>query len=202
MPIHTKPDIHRLLEFQKLLVGFSASGRMVYIPPDAKVAESNVQHTFSLVMLAWFLAPYFPRLDANKLMYLGLAHDMVEMYCGDTFSFDEKAVQGQSDREAASLARLKKDWADFPALFDAIHEYEKHETAEAKFVTALDGLHPVLMDYLCEGRSWQKLGITLDKLLAVKDKKIAISPDIFEYYDQLKGLLVDNPQLFSKARVD
>jgi putative hydrolase of HD superfamily len=191
-----KPTIQRLLELQKLLVTFSAIDRKVYMPPTANVAESDVEHSFSLAMLSWFLAPYFPELDTGKLIELCLAHDMLEVYCGDTFSFDDQAVMGQDEREVVAIATLKKEWADFPALTTAIDEYEKKETREAKFVVALDRLQPVLMDYLSEGRSWHKLGITFDKLMTVKDAKMAISPEIAEYYQQLKEILIKNPQLF------
>lgn len=201
-PHSTQPDIHRLLDLQKLLVSFGAVKRMVYLPPTADVAESDVEHSFSLAMLSWFLAPHFPHLDAGRLTHLCLAHDMLEAYCGDSFSFDAQAVADQADREAAALSRLKKEWADFPALTEAVDEYEARQTDEAKFVTALDRLHPILMDYLCEGRSWRKLGITFDKLMEIKDHQMSLSPEIAAYYGQLKAILLSEPHLFpTKAQL-
>jgi putative hydrolases of HD superfamily len=191
-----KPDIHRLLELQKLLISFGNIERRVFIPPAAELAESNVEHSFSLAMLAWFLAPHFPNLDANKIVYMCLAHDLLEVFCGDSFSFDEQAIKDQVEREAAAIVRLKHDWQDFPAMLKAIEEYEERQTDESKFVTALDRLHPILMDYLCEGRSWHKLGITFEKFLAVKDGKMSISPEVAGYYYQLKEILVQEPHLF------
>ena len=198
-PTTPKPDLQRLLELQKFLVSFSRIDRMVYIPPDAETAESNVEHSFSLAMLSWFLAPHFPNLDTNKLIQLCLAHDMLEVYCGDTFSFDDQAVKGQEEREAMAITQLKEKWADFPDLNQAIDEYEEGKTAESGFVRALDRLHPILMDYLSDGRSWHKLGITFDKFIEVKDKKVPTSPEIAEYYYQLREILVENPQLFASA---
>lgn len=193
-----QPDIQRLLELQKMLASFNGIDRMVFLPPDAAVAESNVAHSFSLAMLSWFLMPHFPHLDAYKIIQLCLAHDMVEVYCGDTFSFDSQAVTEQEAREAVAIARLRDVWADFPELNAAIAEYEARQTQEALFVTALDRLQPVLMDYLCEGRTWQKLNITFEKFEAVKGRKsLAISPEIVPFYDQLKELLLNSPQLFA-----
>jgi len=125
---------------------------------------------------------------------------MLEVYCGDTFSFDDQAVKDQAKREAAAIATLRAEWTDFPALVQAIDEYEAGKTPEATFVQALDRLHPILTDYLCEGRSWHKLGITFDKFIKIKDTKVPSSPEIAEYYYQLRDILVKNPQLFTAPR--
>jgi putative hydrolases of HD superfamily len=193
-----KPDIQRILDLQKMLVTFASIDRKVAMPPKAEIAENDVEHSFSIAMICWFLAPQFPQLDANKLLSLCLAHDFVEVYCGDTFSFDSKAAANQQEREHEAFVRLKKDWHDFPALIESIAEYEERETVEAKFVVAVDRLHPILMDYLTEGRSWHNLGITFEKLMAIKDKELATS-EVGEYYNQLKDILVKNPQLFPDA---
>lgn len=193
----SKPDIHRLLDLQKLIVKFAGVDRKVYLPPEAEIPESDVEHSFSLAMVCWFLAPQFPALDLSKLLQLCLAHDIIEAYCGDTFSFDSKAVASQKDLEQAAFLDLKKDWQDFPALIGAIEEYEERATPEAKFVVTLDRLHPILMDYLTEGRSWHKLDISFEKLMAIKDEDLATS-ELAEHYSQLKQILIENPQLFPR----
>lgn len=193
-----KPDIQRILDLQKMLVTFAGIERKVAMPPKAEIPETDVEHSYSIAMLCWFLAPQFPQLDASKLLSLCLAHDFVEVYCGDTFSFDNKAVSDQQEREREAFGALKKDWYDFPALIDSIAEYEERKTAEAKFVVAVDRLHPILMDYLTEGRTWHKLGITFEKLMAVKNKELATS-EVGEYYGQLKDMMLKNQDLFPDA---
>lgn len=193
-----KPDIQRILDLQKLLVMFAGVERKVYMPPQAETPESDVDHSYSIAMLCWFLAPQFPQLDLSKLLKLCLAHDLVEAYCGDTFSFDSQAVASQQKLEEDAFGMLKKDWQDFPALIESIAEYEARESPEANFVVALDRLHPILMDYLTEGRSWHKLGITFEKLMAIKDKDLVTS-EVGEYYGQLKEILLKNPQLFPEV---
>ena len=165
------------------------------MPPAAEKPESDIEHSYSLSMLCWFLAPQFPQLDVGKVLQLCLAHDVVEAYCGDTFSFDKQAVAKQQDRERQAFATLKKEWQDFPALIESIAEYEARNTPEAKFVVTLDRFQPILMDYLSEGRTWHKLDITFEKLMAVKDDDLTTS-EVAEYYNQLKEILKKNPQLF------
>lgn len=191
-----KPSIERLIELQKMVLSFRAVDRKVYIPPSIDKAENDIDHSFSLAMLVWFLAPHFPNLDMSKMIRICLAHDLVEMYAGDTFSYDDQALVGKEDREQAALARLRKEWADFPELIAAIEEYESRQTAEAKFVFGLDKLQPAIMDYLNEGRIWHKLGITFSKFVAEKEKKIPVSPEITEYYYQLRDILDQKLHLF------
>lgn len=193
--MNTAPNIQRILDLQKLVVTFASVDRKVYMPPAAKKPESDIEHSYSLSMLCWFLAPQFPQLDVGKVLQLCLAHDVVEAYCGDTFSFDEQAVAEQQDRERQAFTTLKKEWQDFPALIESIAEYEARSTPEAKFVVTLDRFQPILMDYLSEGRTWHKLDITFEKLMAVKDNDLTTS-EVAEYYNQLKEVLKKNPQLF------
>lgn len=194
----TKPTIQRLLDLQMLTSKLAQVERKVYLPPQAEAAETDVDHSFSLAMLGWFLAPQFPHLDAHKVLQLCLAHDMVEAYCGDTFSFDDEAVAAQQAREEEALVTLKKEWVDFPSLLQALDEYETRATPEAHFVVALDRLQPVMMDYLGAGKTWRKFGITYDKLMAVKDSDLG-SSEVAEYYGQLKKMLEADQELFSKA---
>lgn len=193
--MNTAPNVQRILDLQKLVVTFAGIDRKVYMPPAAEKPESDIEHSYSLSMLCWFLAPQFPQLDVGKLLQLCLAHDVVEAYCGDTFSFDKQAVAEQQDREHQAFATLKKEWQDFPALIESIAEYEARNTPEAKFVVTLDRFQPILMDYLSEGRTWHKLDITFEKLMAVKDDDLTTS-EVAEYYNQLKEILKKNPQLF------
>lgn len=169
------------------------------MPPSWENKENDAEHSFSLAVLSWYMLPHFPELDLGKIIQLCLAHDIFEVYSGDTFSFDEKAIVDQGEREKAAIERLQKEWADFPALHQAITEYEQGETREAKFVQALDMLQSALMDYLTDGLAWHKLGLTQDRYLAMKDGKMAISPEVDQYYQQLRELLVQNPSLFPDA---
>ena len=114
------------MELQKLLVTFGGIDRKVFIPPQGEVAESDLQHSFSIAMLAWFLAPHFPHLNSSRLIELCMAHDMLEVYCGDTFSFDEQAVSGQKALEARAIAALKENWADFLDISTkSLHRYKQ-----------------------------------------------------------------------------
>lgn len=195
-----KPDIHRLLQFQKMLLQFRSIERKLHVPPGTDKFENDIEHSYNLALLGWFLGQYFPELDSNTIVRLALAHDLVEIHAGDTYSYaEEHHLNGKKDREALALQQLHDEWQDFPELFDAIEEYEACLTPEAKFVYALDKLQPALMDYLNEGRGWRELGITAQMFRKEKDKKVPVSPEINHYMDQLHVVLSTQQHLFASG---
>jgi putative hydrolase of HD superfamily len=202
MKKRTKPDIHRLLEFQRILLEFQAIQRKVNIPPTLDDTENDVEHSYGLAMVGWYLASFFPELDTDRIIRLGLAHDLVEIHAGDTYSYSDSATLGRKERlEKLAFQRLQEQWQDFPEMLDAIHEYKTKQTAEAKFVYALDKLLPAMIDYMNEGRGWRHLGITAKMFRVEKDRKVPISPEVNEYMDQLHALLADQLHLFAPEQV-
>jgi putative hydrolase of HD superfamily len=192
-----KPDIGRLLEFQRLMVSFQAVKRVTHIPPQFD-AENDVEHSYTLAMTAWFLAPYFPVLDRDKLIRYALVHDLVEVHAGDTYIYgDKELIDSKSTREAAALKQLERDWPDFSDMTKSIRDYEHRQSAEAKFIYALDKIMPIMLIFIGEGYTWQKKSITPEMLDEVKRHKVKLSPEIQPYYDELYGLLLQNRHYFT-----
>lgn len=196
MPNNKKPDIQRLIEFQKLMLEFRTVKRVVNIPgTDEK--ENDVEHSFSLAMAAWFLLDHFPLLDKDRSIRLALVHDFVEVHAGDTFAYGKvRELASKKDRETAALLQLKKEWPDFKELTETIEEYEHQKSNEAQFVYALDKIMPAIVNFLDGGRVWQNHNITLQKLREEKEKKIPVTSEIFNYYQQLLEIFEQNLELF------
>jgi putative hydrolase of HD superfamily len=197
-----KPDLNRIIELQKLLLVFSQIERVVdRRHKDSYMRESDTEHSYNLAMTAWFLAPYFPQLDKDRLIQFSLIHDIVEVHAGDTFAYgDPETLASKPAREAAALKQLELEWPDFPDLTDSIHEYEKRDCEEAKFVYALDKIMPMIVIYLSDGETWKKEGITVDLQHNAKKDKIAVSKDIKPYYDALHEILITSPHLFGNSK--
>jgi len=194
-----KPGIQRLLEFQKLLLQFSQVQRVVDRKQgDAYILESDTEHSYNLALSAWYLAAYFPRLNIDKIIRFALVHDLVEVHAGDTYVYGEQAhLDSKAAREAAALKQLTAEWPDFPAMAAWIEEYEARTSEEAKFVYALDKIMPIMQIYLADGYTWKREGnITPERLDGIKREKVALSPQIKPYYDQLFALLVQNRHFF------
>lgn len=194
----SKPPLSRLLELQQLLLAFSQIDRGAHRRHQADFrAETDSEHSYNLAMTAWFLAPYFPRLDANLLIKLSLAHDLVEIHAGDTNAYtDEQGAKTKQAREQAAQLKLAKEWTDFPELHKLIEMYEARLAPEARFVYALDKLMPTMLIYQNEGYSWTITpNISVKRIHQVKAPKVALSPEIQPYYDELRKLLLSAPHL-------
>lgn len=197
----SKPDIHRLIELQKLLLVFRDIDRVVHIRKmTMQEHENDVEHSYSLAMVAWFLSSYFPALNKDKILKLALVHDLVEIYAGDTYAFAPKEVlANKKKREHEAYLKLKGEWPDFTDMLGHIDEYETLVTSESKFVYALDKIMPIMLIFINEGYTWQTEELTLEMLHANKQGKIDVSPEIETYYKQLYHLLKKNEHLFPNS---
>lgn len=195
-----KPDIHRLLELQKLLLAFSQVDRVLERKHRGVYQhENDTEHSYNLAVTAWFLAPHFPELDRDLLIRYGLVHDLVEVHAGDTDVYaPAHIIATKKARETAAAEKLRADWADFPEIHDLIERYEERTDPEARFVYALDKIMPIMQIYINEGHTWKVGGITVAKLHGVKADKVALSPEIKPYYDELRTLLLSSPDLINE----
>lgn len=192
-------DINRLLELTKLTHELQRVKRHIYIVSEEN-QENDMEHSFQLAFIALYIvdAEQLP-LDSLKAAALALVHDMVEVHAGDQLAIGrtEEAQQIKTKLEKQARVQLKQDWPEFKLLHDLIDEYEARQTPESKFVYALDKLLPIMNTYLDNGRMWQHLDATLEKITASKTGKIDKDPVINTYYMQLVELLEQKPELFS-----
>lgn len=196
-----KPDIGRLIELQKLLLAFSQVDRALERKHGrAYTPENDSEHSYNLAVTAWFLAPHFPELDRDLLIRYSLVHDLVEIHAGDTDIYAPTHILATKHaRETAAAEKLREDWADFPEVHDLIGRYEERADTEARFIYALDKIMPIMQIYINEGHTWQLGGITAAKVHATKADKVALSPEIKPYYDELHALLLASPDLISQS---
>jgi putative hydrolase of HD superfamily len=190
-------DIHRLIEFQKLLVAFSQVDRTIHRQHSGKyIQENDTEHSYNLAMTAWYLAQWFPALNKNLLIQYGLVHDLVEIHAGDTYVYgtpDELASKVQ--READALKKLDAEWADFVDMTACIYAYEHREDPESRFIYALDKIMPIMMVYVNDGHSWEEASVTVDMLYKAKYEKVKLSPEVLPYFEQIHELLLSRPDL-------
>jgi putative hydrolase of HD superfamily len=193
-----KPDIRRLIEFHKLLLDFRAIERRMHIP-GTETWENDVDHSYNLAMMGWFLAPYFPGLDRDTVIRMSLIHDLLEVHSGDTPVFGSDAhISTKHQREAAAIAKLAADWPDFPEMNELLSHYENHKSAEAKFVYALDKVMPLILGTFNSGHDYKDQNVTKTAAHDAKRHKVALSPPIDQYYNELLELLAkDHPQFFA-----
>lgn len=187
------------LAFNDLLLEFQRVERVVTFPGSDR-RENDVEHSYMLTMLVWYLTDR-DKLPLRKdaMLRYALVHDFVEVYAGDTYIYDAASVATKHEREAAAAARLKAAYPEFADFHDAIAAYEKQEDAESRFVRAIDKLIPMLIVYSGGGELWRKKGISLEMLVNAKQATIDRSPEAKPYFDALVKHLSSHPELFDSA---
>ena len=136
---------------------------------DGSRNENDAEHSWHLALMAMVLKEYSPEkdLDITKVLKMLLVHDLVEIYAGDTFCYDEKGNLDKASRELAAADKLYSilppdQGQELRALWD---EFEARKTPEALFASSLDRLQPLICNYLTEGHTWVKYGIKSSKVM-------------------------------------
>jgi putative hydrolase of HD superfamily len=119
--------------------------------------------SWHLGIAALVLAPFAAEPIDQNTGRQALVHDIVEIDAGDTFAYDE--AEGAATKEAREQAAADRLFGMLPEatgrwfreLWD---EYERGDTAEARFVMAVDRLAPMMLNLAEGGSTWREHGIT------------------------------------------
>jgi len=103
--------------------------------------ESVAEHSFACAVLAtWLAQAYYPELDLSKVLRMALLHDFGEIYAGDIIPVDAVEAEEKYRREAGSVAQVFAKLPGGAAYQSLWEEFERNETAEARFVRQVDRL--------------------------------------------------------------
>jgi len=150
--------------------------------------ENDAEHSWHMAVMAYLLREYAnEEVDITKVMLMCLVHDIVEIDAGDTYAYDEEGLKTQKAREAAAKERIfsllpEEQKAEFTALFD---EFEAYETAEAKFVHAIDNLQPLMLNNSNNGGDWREHHVTAEQVYKRQGKTKLGSDQLYEITDQI-----------------
>ncbi|MEU9291370.1 HD domain-containing protein [Streptomyces sp. NPDC048275] len=124
--------------------------------------ENTAEHSWHVAFACLLFSRYAAEsIDTVQCVGLAVVHDIVEVVEGDTFVYGPQASSRRSREERAigvllsSLPRperesLERDW----------REYEFTQTAEGRYVMALDVLLPIFMNLTAgEQSSWRRHGV-------------------------------------------
>ncbi|MDE7028897.1 MAG: HD domain-containing protein [Lachnospiraceae bacterium] len=150
--------------------------------------ENDAEHSWHMAVMAYLLREYAnEEVDVAKVMLMCLIHDIVEIDAGDTYAYDAEGLKTQKAREDAAKERIfsilpEEQKAEFTALFD---EFEAYETAESKFVHAIDNLQPLLLNDSNGGGDWREHGVTAEQVYKRQGKTKSGSQKLFEITDRI-----------------
>lgn len=86
---------------------------------DGSKRENDAEHSWHFALMAMVLYEYADqtKVDLYRVLKMALVHDLVEVYAGDTFAYDDK---GNADKEMREEAAAQK-------LFSLLPEDQHHE---------------------------------------------------------------------------
>lgn len=150
---------------------------------DGSRRENDAEHSWSLAMMAVLFAEHVAEnIDLLKVIKMVLIHDLVEIYAGDTFCFDETGMQDKESREQASADKifglLEQDQGQ--ELRTLWEEFESCETIEAEYAAMLDRLQPLIMNYVNEGGTWAQHNISVEQVYKRNQITLEKGPQVFK----------------------
>ena len=131
--------------------------------------ENSAEHSWQATLAALLFLEDAPEgVDPLVVLKMRLIHDVVEIDCGDVFTYDETARADIAAQEEAAARRI------FGILPDSIGqellslwlEFEEAQTATAQFAKAIDRVCPVIQNLSQSGQSWVSHGISRQRVLA------------------------------------
>lgn len=146
--------------------------------------ENDAEHSWHFALTALVLLEYAKDdVDINHVLRMALVHDLVEVYAGDTFAYDEKGYADKEQRELAAADKIfgllpHEQGAELRALWD---EFEAFTTKEACYANAIDRLQPFINNYKTQGHTWREGGVTSAKVYRRMDAVRLYAPELWPF---------------------
>lgn len=153
-----------LLKFTALAEEMDSIARRTKLA-DGSRRQNDAEHSWRIALMALMFKDYFDEeVDATRAAAICLAHDLVEIYAGDTFAYDAAANIGKEEREEAAAQKLFGQLPDDIArkLRALWNEFEEFKSPESRYANCMDRLEPFLNNSLSlNGGTWAEAGATV-----------------------------------------
>lgn len=120
--------------------------------------ENDAEHAWHMAIMAFVLQEYANEpIDVLRVMKMVLMHDLVEIYAGDTYAYDESGKETQRERELAAADRIfgmlpEDQKREFRGIWE---EFEEKKSPEAKYARMLDNYQPLSLNNANQGGDWR-----------------------------------------------
>lgn len=126
---------------------------------DGSRRENDAEHSWHIAVMALLFKEYcIEEPDVEHAIRMLVVHDLVEIYAGDTFAYDDKGNASKEEREKAAADKLfsqipPEQGSEIRSLWE---EFDAMESTDAKYAACLDRLQPFLHNTLTEGHTWRE----------------------------------------------
>lgn len=191
-------ELAELIRWVRFTNEFRSIERLIWFK-GVKGRERNGEHTYQLVLVAWYLVSRRAKhLDLLRVILYAIVHDLPEIYAQDTPAFagrlgtytEVPTHADKKQREEAALRRIDREWGGIvPDIVEKIRAYEAQDDKESRFVYALDKLIAEINIFEDGGRTDITLGVTLGEKVSYKRPRIERDPLILKYYDEILAFI-------------
>ena len=178
-----KERLEKQLDFIREIDKEKMIKRQNYIT-DCETREDDAQHAWHMAIMTLLLKEYANEdIDVLKTVTMLLIHDLVEVYAGDTYAYDEEGKKTQAEREAKAADKLygllPEDQGEY--LKNLWYEFEEQKTPEARFARTMDCFQPLILNDATDGRAWKEHGVKRSQVLKRNERVRLGSEQIWEY---------------------
>lgn len=151
---------------------------------DLTRRENDAEHSWHFAMCALVLSQYAAHdIDINRVIKIALVHDLVEVYAGDTFAYDETGYLDKQERELKAADKIfgmlpHEQACEFRALWD---EFEEFKTKEACYANAIDRLQPFINNYKTDGLTWREGHVNKAQVYKRMDPIRLYAPELWPF---------------------
>lgn len=148
---------------------------------DGSRRENDAEHSWHLAVMAFILEEYAKEpFCMERVLKMTLIHDLIEIYAGDTFAFDQAANLCKEEKERAAADRLfallpEGQGADLRSLWE---EFDRMDTPDSRYAAALDRLQPFLHNLITEGHTWVLGGVTIRQVMQRSGPAMEALPEL------------------------
>ncbi len=176
-------DIEFIVELDKMKSIF----RMTSVIGEDR-HEDDAQHSWHISVMAMLLSEYAnEKVDTCKVIKMLLTHDLVELYAGDTFCYDNIGNMDKRERELAAADKLygMLDEDKAKELRDLWDEFEEQKTPEAIFAASMDRLQPMLSNYNNNGGTWKKHNVAKEDIYKRIEPVKKSSDELWQFVENM-----------------
>lgn len=151
--------------------------------------ESVAEHSWRLVLMAYFVKDEFPDADINKVMLMCLCHDLGEAFTGDIPSFYKTEADETKEDKAVSDFCNSLDKPYNKELSELFSEMSELKTLEAKLYKALDKIEAVIQHNEADLSTWIPLEYTEN--LNYGEENVEFSPYLTQLREAMKDITIE-----------
>ncbi|NLV37225.1 MAG: HD domain-containing protein [Clostridiaceae bacterium] len=175
--------LQQQMQFLKEIDKLKSIYRQNYLS-DGSRRENDSEHSWHLAMMVIILSEHFEGIDTLKTLKMVLIHDLVEIYAGDTFAYDEKANLDKELREKIAAQKIfsllpPEQAAEFTGLWE---EFERMDSTEALCAASVDRIQPLTLNICSKGKMWHEHRVTVEKVLKRNKLVLDRAPEVISEY--------------------